>query len=63
MDRIPFAVLNAAGEVVNIVLWDGETAWEPPDGCHAVADPGRLYAFRAVELDADSTQSETHQQS
>lgn len=28
-----------AGEVVNIVLWDGATQWFPPAGTEARADP------------------------
>ena len=37
-----YAVVNDADSViVNIVAWDGETEWSPPDGTSAVADPDR----------------------
>ncbi len=32
MDR-PYAVVDAGGAVVNIIMWDGERAYQPPPGC------------------------------
>lgn len=34
-----YAVLDAAGMVVNTVAWDGKTEWQPPEGCKAVKCP------------------------
>ncbi len=36
-----YGVLSGT-EVVNVVLWDGETEWTPPDGCTAVACPDNV---------------------
>ena len=30
-----YAVIDANGLVVNVVLWDGESKWTPPEGCTA----------------------------
>lgn len=38
-----YAILNAQGQCINRVLWDGESDWQPPEGCTAVADPDNLY--------------------
>lgn len=38
-----YAVLDASGQCINRVLWDGEAAWEPPKGCTAVLDPDNRY--------------------
>lgn len=38
-----YAILNAEGICINRVLWDGESNWQPPEGCTAVADPDNLY--------------------
>lgn len=40
---IPYAVLNNEGVCINRVLWDGETDWQPPEGCTAVPDPDGTY--------------------
>lgn len=32
-----YALIDADGVVQNVCLWDGNTAWTPPDGCSAVA--------------------------
>lgn len=34
MDR--YAVCNEKNEVVNVIIWDGESKWLPPDGCFVV---------------------------
>jgi hypothetical protein len=39
---------QAAGTVVNNVVWDGSAAWQPPAGCAAVADPDRAYAVGSI---------------
>ncbi|EJT7453870.1 tail fiber assembly protein, partial [Escherichia coli] len=31
-----YAVVNSDGLIINIVVWDGVTEWEPPEGTHAV---------------------------
>lgn len=28
-----YAVINEEHEVVNVILWDGEAEWKPPEGC------------------------------
>lgn len=28
-----YSVINAEKQVVNIIEWDGETEWQPPEGC------------------------------
>ena len=39
-DLFDYAVVDADGLVVNVVLWNGEdTGWTPPDGCTLVALP------------------------
>lgn len=38
-----YAILNAEGICINRVLWDGQSDWQPPDGCTAVADPENLH--------------------
>jgi hypothetical protein len=40
---IQYAILNADGVCINRCLWDGVTAWQPPEGCTAVADPDNLH--------------------
>ncbi len=31
-----YAVVNELGEIVNIVLWDGEQVWTPGPGLRAI---------------------------
>jgi len=31
-----YAVVNADGLIINIVVWDGVTEWEPPEGTQAI---------------------------
>jgi hypothetical protein len=33
-----YVVLNEAGEVVNVVLWDGVSEWHPGEGLRAVLE-------------------------
>ena len=39
-----YAIVDESGNVVNVVEWDGEADWEPPEGTEAVehelAGPG-----------------------
>ena len=38
-----WVVINASNIVVNVVVWDGETGWSPPEGCIVVnSDHGQL---------------------
>lgn len=49
-----WAIVNEAGEVENVALWDGATEWTPPEGCRLVEDSdGRLQPGDV--LDADDT--------
>lgn len=34
----PYVVLDADGEVVNVVLWDGVTDWHPGEGLKAIPE-------------------------
>jgi hypothetical protein len=38
-----YAILNAEGQCVNRILWDGISPWNPPEGCRAVPDPDNSY--------------------
>lgn len=40
-----YAVLNAEGQCINRILWDGIAPWNPPEGCQAVPDPDNNYPF------------------
>lgn len=60
-----YAILNAEGICINRVLWDGESEWQPPEGCTAVADPDNLhpiYAEPQLEPPADPLASLTPEQ-
>ena len=60
-----YAILNADGVCINRILWDGETDWQPPDGCTAVADPCNLhliYVEPQPEPDLDPLASLTPEQ-
>lgn len=38
-----YAILNSEGHCINRALWDGESDWQPPEGCTALADPDNLH--------------------
>jgi hypothetical protein len=38
-----YAIFNAEGQCINRILWDGESDWQPPEGCTAVPDPDNLH--------------------
>jgi hypothetical protein len=38
-----YAILNSDGRCINRVLWDGQSDWQPPEGCTAVPDPDNLH--------------------
>ena len=60
-----YAILNAEGRCINRILWDGETDWQPPAGCTAVADPDNLhqiYTEPQPEFPADPLASLTPEQ-
>jgi hypothetical protein len=60
-----YAILNAQGQCINRILWDGESAWQPPEGCTAVPDPDNLhpiYQEPQAELDTDPLASLTDEQ-
>lgn len=40
-----YAILNAEGQCVNRILWDGISPWNPPEGCRAVPDSDNNYAY------------------
>lgn len=31
-----YAVVDEKGNILSVVIWDGESQWSPPDGCIAV---------------------------
>jgi hypothetical protein len=35
-----YALVNSANLVINIIVWDGGSDWQPPVGCQAVALTG-----------------------
>ena len=37
-EPIPYIVMNADGEMVNVVLWDGVTDWHPDEGLRAIPE-------------------------
>ena len=37
-ERGPREVVIPAGSVVNIILWDGETQWVPPEGTRVMRE-------------------------
>lgn len=37
MNEVQYAVVeNSSGIVVDVVVWDGEQEWSPPEGCDAI---------------------------
>lgn len=38
-----YAILDTDGKCINRVLWDGESDWQPPESCTAVADPNNRH--------------------
>jgi len=52
-----YAVLNAEGQCVNRVLWDGIAPWSPPEGCRAVPDPENNYPLLISSLMAEEETS------
>lgn len=38
-----YAILNSDGRCINRILWDGQSDWQPPEGCTAVPDPDGTY--------------------
>ena len=60
---IQYAILNADGVCINRCLWDGVTAWQPPEGCTAVADPDNLHQiYMEPQSDPDPLVSLTPEQ-
>jgi hypothetical protein len=60
-----YAILDAEGRCINRILWDGETDWQPPEGCTAVADPDNLhqiYSEPRLESAADPFATLTDEQ-
>lgn len=44
-----YAILNAQQECINIVDWDGESLWQPPEGCTAVLNEDNKYKLMQPE--------------
>jgi hypothetical protein len=38
-----YAILDNNGVCINRSLWDGETEWQPPEGCTVIPDPDCTY--------------------
>lgn len=59
-----YAVLNANGDCIDHIVWDGQTQWQPPEGCTAVADPDRSYVVLESEqpVEEDPLESLTFEQ-
>lgn len=54
-----YAIIDANGNVVNTVLWDGSDDWQPPAGMQAVqsdqASVGWTYAAGTFSAPADES--------
>ena len=35
-----YAVVDSNNVVVNLILWDGQSGWTPPDGCTVIIANG-----------------------
>jgi hypothetical protein len=60
-----YAILNAQGQCINRILWNGESGWQPPEGCTAVADPDNLHPIhqeRQPEPEVDPLAALTDEQ-
>jgi len=44
-----YAILDSEGKCINRTVWDGESDWQPPEGCTAIADPDNLYPINSPE--------------
>lgn len=33
-----YAIIGRDGNIINIIVWDGQSEWSPPSGCAAIAD-------------------------
>ena len=44
-----YAILDSTGTCINCVQWDGESDWQPPEGCTAVPDPESTYSIPVPE--------------
>lgn len=42
-----YAICNQNRQVINVIIWDGESRWSPPEGCYVVrsdsCDIGQIY--------------------
>lgn len=38
-----YAILDLEGKCRNRILWDGESDWQPAEGCTAVVDSDNVY--------------------
>jgi hypothetical protein len=38
-----YAILNAEKVCINRIVWDGESNWQPPEGCVAIEDSEGIY--------------------
>ena len=47
-----YIILDADGLITNVIEWDGESEWSPPEGCTAIesedGSPGDSYIDGAV---------------
>ena len=62
---IQYAILDSEGRCINRVLWDGESDWQPPEGCIAVADSDNthpIYVEPQLEPEYDPLVSLTPEQ-
>jgi hypothetical protein len=45
-----YAILNSEGKCINRIVWDGQSDWQPPQGCTAIPDPNNLYEIDQAQL-------------
>jgi len=54
-----YAVIDAVGNVINVVLWDGETDWSPPEGATVIKINGSGAGIGWTYKDGDFIQPTT----
>jgi len=37
-----YAVINSNNLIINVIIWDGQTSWQPPEDCIVVNIPENI---------------------
>ncbi len=56
-----YAILDSEGKCINRTVWDGQTEWQPPEGCTIVPDPNGQYQIESIQQDAISAEQTVEQ--